>query len=269
MPFPKTDREIYNQNPLEQVICQFRFPTILSISSEPPAKFQEEIRREYPWYTQQGPPSIPDIPAQIRESLPVEIRDALPGLGLTQGPITHMFETEDKTRAIQLTQDSIAVSESRYDQWDDFRAEIERAESILRELYAPAFYTRIGLRYRDVLDPRQYGLDSAPWSDLLNPIFLGVLGSDEIARDVQQSHTQAVLTIPDVDGGQVLLQHGLVVKEDASPAYLIDADFYTQSRCDHDAAFKAANKFNRWAGHLFRWAITNTFRAAMVPRTTG
>lgn len=259
MPFPKSDREIYINNPLEQVICQLRFPPILSISSEPPAKFQEEIRHEYPWYAQQGPLDVPD--------LPVEIRDALPSFGLAQSPISYTFENEGRTRAIQLTQDSVAVSEHRYNQWDEFRTEIERVESVLREIYAPAFYTRIGLRYRDVLDRRHYGLETVPWSELLNPDFLGVLGSEEIAQDVIQSHTQVLLTIPDVDGGQVILQHGLAVREDESPpAYVIDADFSTQNRCDHDAAFKAASKFNRWAGHLFRWVTTDYFRTAMALR---
>ena len=270
MPFPISNREIYNNNPLDQVICQFRFPPILGISSEPPAKFQEEIRREYPWYARQGVPDIPDIPVEIRGAMPPEIRDALPGFGSGQVPVTYTFETEDRTRAIQLTQDSIAVSEHQYNQWDEFRAAIERAESVLRELYAPAFYTRIGLRYRDVLDKRHYGLESVSWSDLLNPNFLGVLGSAEIAQDVVQSHTQVLLTIPDVDGGQVLLQHGLVVREDNEPpAYVIDADFSTQNRGDHDSAFKAASKFNKWAGHLFRWAITDDFRTSMGPRTSG
>ena len=268
MPFPKSDREIYNNNPLEQVICQLRFPPILSISSEPPVKFQEEIRREYPWYAQQRAPDAPDIPVEIRSAMPPEIRDALPNFASARLPVTYTFETEDRARAIQLAQDSIAVSEQRYDQWDEFRTAIERAESVLRELYAPAFYTRIGLRYRDVLDKRRYGLESVPWSDLLNPNFLGVLGSEEIAQDVVQSLNQVMLTIPEVEGGQVVLQHGLVVSEGDEPhAYVIDADFSTQNRCDHDSAFKVASKFNKWAGHLFRWAITDDFRTAMGPRT--
>ena len=266
MPFPKSDREIYQNNPLDGVTCQFRFPTILSISSEPPAKFQEQIRREYPLYEQQRPPDDPEIPVEIRDSLPAQIRDALPGFGLASGPITYTFQTEDRSRTIALAQDYVSVSESRYRQWDDFRSEIQRAENILREIYAPAFYTRVGLRYRDVLDRRHYGLESVPWSDLLNPAFLGVLGSQEIAQDVRQFQTRVLLTIPDVDGGQVLLQHGIAVRDDGSQAYLIDADFFTQSRCDYDAAFTAANKFNRWAGHLFRWAITDRLRGALEPR---
>ena len=48
MPFPETDRVIYAHNPLEQVICQFRFPPILRIDSELPAQFQDRIRHEFP-----------------------------------------------------------------------------------------------------------------------------------------------------------------------------------------------------------------------------
>jgi uncharacterized protein (TIGR04255 family) len=268
MPFPKSDREIYGNNPLVEVICQLRFPTILSISSEPPAKFQEEIRGEYPFYEQQRPSDVPDLPIAIRDSLPAEMRDALPGLGLAQSPVSYTFQNEDRTRTISLAQDSVAVSESNYRQWDDFRAEIERAERVVREIYAPSFYTRVGLRYRDVLDRRAYGLHSVPWSDLLNPVFLGVLGSKEVAQDVQQSQTRVLLTVPDIDGGQVWLQHGIAMREDdGSPVYVIDADFSTQNRCDHASAFTAANKFNKWAGHLFRWAITDALRTALEPRT--
>ena len=266
MPFPRSDREIYSQNPLEQVICQLRFPTILNISAQPPAKFQQEIRGSYPLYHENRRPNIPDLPAEIRDAVPPEIRNAWPGFGSPEVPVTYTFQTADETRAVQLTQDSVAVSESRYDQWDGFRTEIEHVENILREIYSPAFYTRIGLRYRDVLDRRRYGFDGIPWAALLNPSFLGVLGAGEIAQDVQHSQTQVLLSIPDVDGGYVLLQHGLTVGEDESSIYLIDADFYTQDRCDHDAAITTANKFNRWAGHLFRWIIRNPLRAAMVPR---
>jgi len=46
---------IYAKNPLEMVICQVRFPAILKISSEPPADFQEALRREYPLFREVPP----------------------------------------------------------------------------------------------------------------------------------------------------------------------------------------------------------------------
>jgi uncharacterized protein (TIGR04255 family) len=47
MTFPEdSPRVIYGRNPLEQVICQIRFPTILKIDTELPAAFQEQIRSD-------------------------------------------------------------------------------------------------------------------------------------------------------------------------------------------------------------------------------
>ena len=262
MPFPQTPREMYRNNPLEEVIFQLRFPAILSITSGSPVQFQERIRNEYPWYTQQELSDMPDLPPQVRE--------IVQGFVMPQTPPAYLFETEDRMRTISLAQDSVSLHERQYHQWSDFRGGIERTEGILRNIYAPAFYTRIGLRYRDVLDRSKYGLESTPWSKLLNPIFLGVLGSQEIAQDVVQSQAQVLLTIPDVGGGQVLLQHGLAARNGEEPSvYLIDADFYTQNRCYSDDAFNAADKFNKWAGYLFRWAITDVLREKLQPDRIG
>jgi uncharacterized protein (TIGR04255 family) len=54
--FPEAPRVIFRKKPSEEVICQLRFPTILRISAEPPATFQERIRLHYPTF--QEKPSI-------------------------------------------------------------------------------------------------------------------------------------------------------------------------------------------------------------------
>lgn len=43
-------RVIFENNPLVEMILQFRFPTILSINANEPVAFQETIRQEYPIY---------------------------------------------------------------------------------------------------------------------------------------------------------------------------------------------------------------------------
>jgi uncharacterized protein (TIGR04255 family) len=48
MPFPEIERIVYRNNPLTEVVCQLRFPPILSIESELPVKFQDAIREMYP-----------------------------------------------------------------------------------------------------------------------------------------------------------------------------------------------------------------------------
>ena len=49
MPFPDATRVIFDANPLDEVICQVKFPPILRIETDP-AAFQDQIRAEYPNY---------------------------------------------------------------------------------------------------------------------------------------------------------------------------------------------------------------------------
>ena len=58
MLFSDRSRTLYRNAPVHEVICQLRFPTILSINSAEPADFQETIRDAFPQYLrqQQTPP---------------------------------------------------------------------------------------------------------------------------------------------------------------------------------------------------------------------
>ena len=50
MLFSDRPRTHYGNAPAHEVICQLRFPTILTINNVEPADFQEAIRREFPIY---------------------------------------------------------------------------------------------------------------------------------------------------------------------------------------------------------------------------
>ena len=245
MPFPESPREVYAENPLEEVICQLKFPAVLKISATAPVSFQDAIRGDYPWYEEQVGGAA--IPKEIADMLP----PGLPIPRLSQQP-DHRFSTESRGRSITLGQEFVAVAESNYENWSNFRKEVERAEKVLREIYVPSFYTRVGLRYRDVLIRETHGLAEVPWSKLLNPSFIGVMGDAGLSGDVQESQARSLLRIPDVNGGFVLIQHGLAVREpEGTPVYLIDSDFFTNERCEPDDALQALDKFNKWGGHLF------------------
>lgn len=61
MLFAPYERYQYARAPLVEVICQLRFPTILSIGAKEPAEFQEAIRKDFPQYAarqEQLPPKV-------------------------------------------------------------------------------------------------------------------------------------------------------------------------------------------------------------------
>jgi len=170
-------------------------------------------------------------------------------------------------RFISLTRDFLAISEQRYQRWEEFWQEIQHAQMALEETYQPAFYSRIGLRYRDVIDKAKLGLKNEAWDSLLKPAFLGVLGAPEVHDDIQQIRAQALVKVAEVQGGFLNLRHGLgMMTPDNPEAYLIDVDFFTEDReaTKHVPAVLAT--FNRLAGNLFRWAITPPLHQALEPR---
>jgi uncharacterized protein (TIGR04255 family) len=263
MLFPESERVLYEKNPLAEVVCQFRYPTILRIREKQLADFQDIIRNDYPVYTEQEP-SI-----GVSPQLPKELASLLEQVNIhfPSGLVVHRFSTKDLKRFISLRSDFVALAETNYEKWEFFIEEVIRTESALREIYTPAFYSRIGLRYRDIISRHDLGLDDVEWQDLLKPYFIAELGNEAVSEAITQIHTRVNMEIRDIPGGQIVLNHGLITPNgSAEECYLIDADFFVERKEGVDEYFEILAKFNRMAGRLFRWAITDKLHRAMEPR---
>jgi len=262
MSFPESSRVVYKRNPLIEVICQLRFPTILRINTEGVANFQDKVRREYPLYEVKEPTiellNAPKELTSIIEKLPFPI---------PAGATTHKFLTKDKRRLISLSQDFLAISETNYQIWELFKGEIQKAEESLRELFNPSFYSRVGLRYKDLIKPQELGLADKKWSELLSANVLGELGDRYIADTIIETKTRTIIKLEEIPGAQVTLIHGLVREKGSSenPSYLFDADFALEKTEVTDGTLDILGKFNRLAGRLFRWAISESLHRAMEP----
>lgn len=259
VPIPVTQRAIFDRNVLTEVICQVRFPTILAISSNEPAVFQDLIRAEYPLYSRE---SAEDLPVEIREMI-----SQLQVAGIPQRE-RHTFATAAGTRSIALAPDFLAVSERAYRTWEDFGPQITRALAALRDVYRPAFLTRVGLRYRDVIDKSQIpGIENAPWDQLINPILIGPLGSDPLRVDVEAQDAKVILRFDEVPGAKVRIHHGLGKMKGRDPVvYFFDADFFTSGNTEANDVDRILDSFHRASGNLFRWAISRTLSDALGPR---
>jgi hypothetical protein len=261
MPFPETPREIYERNPLTEVICQLRFPTVLRITADETAlaELQERLRDAYPVFREeQG--QVAGIPAEMSQmlsDLPVQLR----------GEPTYAFDSEDGSRTITVGREFFSVIERSYRHWEAFKSELDRIKNAVEEIYAPSFYSRIGLRYQDVIDRDDLGLADEPWHELVKPPMAGLLGSEsEVRDDVKEIVANAELEVAGVQGGMVRLQYGLATRgESADKIYGMDADFFTNERSSPDDVFPTLAVFNRSAGHYFRWSITDKLRHALRP----
>ena len=251
MPFPPSKRVIYRKNPLVEVICQVRFPAVLRIDSEVPADFQDRVRDRFPIYREEVEPL--DLPKQF---------SALIGVGLPGSRVTRAFHAEDENWRLALTRESMSVSTKKYETWEEFKTYLEPSLGALNEVYQPAFYSRVGLRYRDLINRAELDLQDCKWSELLKSDVAGELVSQDLVGQINSASRQILISLTP-GPGQVLLQHGLT-EEDSEQCYIIDCDFSTE-KTGVEHAFERLDIFNTESGRLFRWCISDRLHNAMEP----
>lgn len=263
MPFPDSQRVIYKKNPLVEVICQLRFPTILRIDAQAPVEFQESVRREYPILKEKPLTSI-QLTQEMIQMLPPALMKIL--LGNMESKKAYDFVSEDEQWTVSLASSFLALTAHEYRQWEQFREHFQKPFEALIEHYSPAFFSRVGLRYRNVIRKSNLGLENVKWSELLKPHIAGELASS----DVPEENITTVANIVVIDLmdnlGSVRIQHGFVKDDGDEIGYLIDSDFFTEQRTEIGYAFTLLDEFNKRSRRLFRWCITDRLHKAMEPQ---
>jgi uncharacterized protein (TIGR04255 family) len=255
MPFPESPRVLYDLNPLVEVVCQVRFPTVLRVASQQPAAFQDRIRAAFPIFTQQVTAPVQGLPPQLA---------SLVGSALAGSATAYEFASEDGVWKLGLTRDFLALTSTKYTEWADFRQRLEAPLAALVAEYQPTFFQRIGLRYRDVIVPDTLGLAGVPWSELLRAEVAGELGSD--LEPITHAMRELVVELPE-RRGNVRVVHGLDLDPQNLRCYVIDCDFFTDAKVGTNEALSVLDKFNGHAGSLFRWCIQPRLSAALRPRS--
>ena len=262
MPFPKVNRVIYKKNPLDRVICQLRFPPILRIDVEPPVEFQDCVRKELPNYSEKIELTT-RVPSIVQDQIPHELSNE--SLHTTDTK-NYEFSSEDEQWKINLTRTFIALSTNRYETWKDFKQKLETPLRILIDVYSPSHFSRIGLRYRDVLQRSRLGLDDVSWTDLLQPQILGVLVDLEIGKSVQNLESVYEISLPDVESAVRMSTQLTQDRTSGEVCYVIDSDFFKAKKTSIDDAISKLDYFNQYASRLFRWCITERLHKSMEPQ---
>ena len=145
------DARCYLQNhQLGEVICQLRFPEILMIGEKAPAAFQERIRDEYPQYS-------------VRKDTPAPKITGAPGhftLENTPATVNYQFVSADGVWRVNLTSTFISLACSRYTGWEDFAKKLDKPLAAFIQVYKPAFFQRIGLRYLNFFSRKELELEN-------------------------------------------------------------------------------------------------------------
>ena len=255
--FETSQRLIFARAPINQVVSQVRFPTILKID-QIPTDFQERIRNTFPLYERNA-----GLPQPEGIQLPQQI------MQLLQGQIAggHQFMTMDRQNVVTLAQDALTLTTTKYTRWEDFFSHFRAPLRALVEIYAPMLYTRVALRYVNWIRKDQLGLASDyAWAKLLRSEILGELSLAEFEPHIQRTLTQTRINLPELSG-TLHFQHGFnVFATGELPAYVLDFDISNQTQTEIANAEPILDRYHQLAGHAFRWCITPELRDILGPK---
>ena len=257
--FSQEERCFYRNNQLAEVICQFRFPEILAISANPPVDFQEAVRDAFPQYSKRLENPAPKL-SGAPGNLTMQKQEAV---------VNHQFVSRDGAWRINLTGKFISLSCAKYTGWEDFAAKLDKPLASFIQIYKPAYFERVGLRYLNFISRAQLGLEGVPFRELIAPCYLGPLAEEDIQEaGVTRSSVDAELALR--GGCRVKLHAGPgMTKRNGQPdkevKFIFDQDLYMPGQLQLNLAVGALQTLHHQADSLFRAAITEKLHEAMEP----
>ncbi len=233
---------VFGNSPLKTVLCQLRFPPILSMArQEFVAEFQEGLRDRYPLVGQMHETAI-----------------AVGGVGAASPPqvtSSWQFTDTDETWTVTLSVDALALETTAYANFADFSQRFNDLVGHTINRFSPTRQNRIGLRYINEIVHPDAGTPAA-WQPFLRAELLGVVGGEVVGEDVIQSMEQIRVQQPD---GIFVLRHGFVKRSSTPPegVYILDFDYFDEQPQPLDAGGLAARleNYNDTIYRVFRWSI--------------
>ena len=259
--YSQEQRCLYRANQLGEVICQLRFPEILTIGVNPPVAFQEAIRKDFPQYS-------------ARKETPAPKLTGAPGnFSVENQPATinYQFVSADGVWRVNLTSTFISLACSRYTCWEDFAKKLDKPLVAFIKTYQPAYFERVGLRYLNFISRKALNLEGTPFSELITPCYLGPLADEEVSE--AGSSRCSIDAELNIRGGCRLKLHagpGMVKRNnqpDQEVKFIFDQDLYMPGKLPVNLSAGALETLHALAVSIFRGAVTDRLHDALEPES--
>ena len=257
--FSNENRCIYRNNQLGEVICQLRFPEILTIGANLPVDFQEAIRDEYPQYSSRKESAAPKLTG-TPGNLALEKQEPV---------INYQFVSSDGVWRVNLTSKFISLSCSRYTRWEEFAQKLDKPLAAFIKTYKPAYFERVGLRYLNFFSRQSLDLDGTPFSEMFQPCYLGIIGEEDVNEtSASRSSVDAELAIRGGCRVRIHAGPGLVKQNgqaDKELKFIFDQDLFMPGKLPLNLSAGALQTLHAQACSIFRGAITPLTHRSLQP----
>lgn len=257
--FSTEPRCFYRKNQVNEVICQLRFPEILSIGTNVPAAFQDAIRAEFPQYSarkEMAAPKITGTPGNFQ-------------LENQQATVNYQFTSADGVWRVNLTSKFISLACSKYSCWEDFAARLDKPLAAFIKTYKPSYFERVGLRYVNIISRKDLELEGTPFKELINSCYLGILAEEDIQENgTSRCSMDAELAIRGGCRAKIHAGPGMMKKngvQDPEVKFIFDQDLFMTGKLALNLSAGALQTLHAQAYAIFRGAITDTLHDSMEP----
>lgn len=252
--FPATEDLRLEHSPLTNVLCQVRFPPILSIARGQPVMFQEAIRHRFP-----------EMEVDQNISVRVSMEGAHQGSRNAEVAARgFQFSTPDGSSTATLSPESYSLLTSKYTVWGDFAADLAAIHEAAMATYQLPYGHRIGLRYVNQLDRERTGRTSlADLAAFLRPELVALVRTD--AWDQAEQVVSHIV----VREGDVHLLIRVVARpqldDEDGPLVLLDLDCFEEGQLDLSNLIDRCDRYHNLVYRAFRWAIKPDALEAFSP----
>jgi len=244
-------------------VCQLAFPRILSINEKSPIDFQERIRGAYPIYA-----------VATEQQQPLLVNPG--GVGLSPRVIqnerinNYSFSSEDNIWTIVLSNTSISLTTVQYTRWEDFETHLQEPVAALNDIYRPAFFERVGLRYINAFCRSKLQIDQqTPWQQLIKPYALGLFSNDDVASEIKGYSATTEVNLDNGAMARIVTATGYVgdtvFQQKPELSFIVDNDLFFNSRKKLDEISDMLRYLNYQADKIIHSIITEELHQSMQP----
>ena len=263
MLFSDRPRSHYPNSPAHEVICQLRFPTILTINTVEPADFQEAIRAEFPKYARRQDTTPPKITL---------VNGSAPKVEQQPPVINYHFLSADNQWKLNLTKDFIALSTLHYTGWEEFARHLDKPLAAFIKLYKPAYFQRVGLRYVNIFSRSSLGIEDAKWAELISPAYVGPLCQpDAMEENFLNCASDLLLQLDSSCRAKIHAGPGRLkntaqgAPQDPEVKFIFDMDLSMGGDVPCTLSAAGLETLHGHATRIFEGAVTDRLRTAMGP----
>lgn len=255
-------REVFPNAPLAFVTCEIRFPLAPRLVHDESIEALAEALAD-------------TLPVRVHENYRVSIQSG------DEQPVESdlnrfRFLNKARTTSVAVTQDSLSVETTDYDEWRNFKAIVLQAIEAVEDMTRIAGVERIGLRYIDEIRvPEEFG-DVSGWRGWISDDVLGHLdvlagySPESSQRIVQLIGPTGQLTIryAALSGGGVISDGPLkrLTPATEGPFFVIDTDSHRYTPDEEmlnfsiDTLSPILDDLHEPAGTVFYRAVTDKTR---------